>query len=160
MSLELLSGSDVLIGTWRERTGERLTPALCCAGAPGTSPRGNSYCRWVLLRGAKSRGENSGKKQQNPAVWRKRAFQLESTEEGERSLKRISDSEHICKSAVGLCHLLMENLGQSQSSCSDNILCFETRDSSKETAELNATANCPIRAWVLTWERITRWLWA
>lgn len=52
-SLELLSGSDVLIGMGREMTGETLTLALCYGGTPGTSARGNSSLRWVLLMRAK-----------------------------------------------------------------------------------------------------------
>jgi len=35
--------------------GKRLTLALCNGGTPGTSSRGNSHLRWVLLMRAKIR---------------------------------------------------------------------------------------------------------
>lgn len=114
-SLELLSGSDVLIGMGREMTGETLTLALRYGGTPGTSARGNSSLRWVLLIRAKIRRRKL--REEIPKilpVWRKWVFS-ESTEEGEHLCTRISDNGHVFKSAVKLCHLLMEMSFVSQS---------------------------------------------
>lgn len=90
-SLELLSGSDVLIGMGREMTGETLTLAPCYGGTPGTSAKGKQLLEVGAANESKNREEKApGGNFQNPAGLEKMGFS-ESTEEGEHLCTRISD---------------------------------------------------------------------